>query len=194
MLLLVLREVSSSRLQSIDKCHFLVGKLRLHCYGSLLLRTTSIATTSIATNQKVIRSSTNGASQDKLYIVRITFPSFTKRIKSDTANRISFATDCWEQCKQKADLYCLWNVSTSALKQCKRGRRWSGTKLKKIAGGMHNLKLPTNRLSSSPNCRQIGLSLSFFSNITLASTIDIRQIGRQAKYWGEGASPRSPYG
>ena len=55
-----------------------------------------------------------------------------------------------------------------------RGR--VGVKLKKIIGGVHSPNFSTNRLRSSPICRQIGLSLSFISNTTLTSTTGIWQM------------------
>jgi len=61
---------------------------------------------------------------------------------------------------------------------------WPGAKWKKIVGKAH-------KQTSSRICRQIGLSLSCIVNTTLTSTIDIRQMCRQAKYW-RGAAPPHP--
>ena len=44
-------------------------------------------------DQKVVHSSVKGALKCELYVIRITFGSSAKRIRSDTANRINFATD-----------------------------------------------------------------------------------------------------
>ena len=46
------------------------------------------------TDQKLIRSSVEKALKCQLYIVRITFDPFAKKIKSDTVDSSSFATDC----------------------------------------------------------------------------------------------------
>ena len=46
------------------------------------------------TDQKAIRSSVDWALQCQLYEARIKFDPLAKRVKSDTANRIGFATDC----------------------------------------------------------------------------------------------------
>ena len=61
-------------------------------------------------------------------------------------------------------------------------------------GGVHNPNLLTNKLFSNPICRQIEISLSSVSNITLTSAIDFRQLCRQTKHWGGGCStpPHSP--
>ena len=44
----------------------------------------------------MIRSSVGQAEKCQLYVVRITFDPFAKRIKSDTVDRISAASDCLE--------------------------------------------------------------------------------------------------
>ena len=46
----------------------------------------------------------------------------------------------------------------------------AGAKLNKIVGEVHNPNSLTNRLYSSPICRQRRRSLSFTSNTTLTST------------------------
>ena len=43
--------------------------------------------------------------------------------------------------------------------------------------------------SFEPNFRQRGPSLRFICNTTLTSTIDIRQMCRQAKFWGDYITP-----
>ena len=45
------------------------------------------------TDQKVVHSSVNGTLKYELCVIRVTFGSFAKRIRSDTVNRINFAPD-----------------------------------------------------------------------------------------------------
>ena len=69
----------------------------------------------------------------------------------------------------------------------------AGAKLKKIVGGMQNPNMPTNRLRTSPLCRQIGLSCILSAMQRLRALLAFVKCAKRLNIGGGVGHARDPY-